>query len=122
MTSKRKEAGDAAEQTALNHLQERGLKLLQRNYRCRGGEIDLVMLERDTLVLVEVRTRSGARYGGAAASVDARKQKRIAMAARHLLMTQRNLARHPARFDVVALEPQSGGSHKLEWLRDAFRL
>ncbi len=122
MTTQRKDAGDAAEQAALDHLQQRGLRLLHRNYRCRGGEIDLVMLEQATLVLVEVRLRSDARYGGAAASVTARKQQRLIIAARHLLMTRRELARYPARFDVVALEPTAGGLLKLEWIRDAFRV
>ena len=122
MTTNRKEAGDAAELAALNHLQQRGLKLVLRNYRCRGGEIDLVMMERDTLVLVEVRLRSDARYGGAAASVIRRKQRRLETAARHLLMTRRDLTKYRARFDVVALEPQSDGLLELEWIRDAFRL
>jgi putative endonuclease len=118
----RREAGDAAEQAALEHLQAQGLKLIARNYNCRGGEIDLVMMERQTLVLVEVRLRADARFGGAAASVTARKQQRIVIAARHLLMTRRELTRHPARFDVVAIEPQADGLLKLEWIRDAFRM
>ncbi|MBC7982729.1 MAG: YraN family protein [Candidatus Obscuribacterales bacterium] len=122
MATLRKEAGDAAEQAALEHLQQRGLKLLHRNYHCRGGEIDLVMIDGTALVLVEVRLRSDLRYGGAAASVDRRKQQRLTIAARHLLTTHRELGRYPARFDVVALEPQSDGLLKLEWIRDAFRL
>jgi putative endonuclease len=122
MATARREAGDAAEQAALEYLQERGLKLIARNYTCRGGEIDLVMLERQVLVLTEVRLRADLRYGGAAASVTARKQQRIMIAARHLLMTRRELARHPARFDVVAIEPQADGLLKLEWIRDAFRM
>lgn len=122
MTTARREAGDAAEQAALKYLQEHGLKLIARNYTCRGGEIDLVMLERNVLTLIEVRLRGDARFGGAAASVTTRKQQRIMIAARHLLMTRRDLTRHPARFDVVAIEPQADGLLKLEWIRDAFRM
>jgi putative endonuclease len=122
MATQRREAGDAAEQAALEHLLQQGLKLVARNYNCRGGEIDLVMLERQTLVLVEVRLRKDSRFGGAAASVTSRKQQRLTIAARHLLMTRRELTRYPARFDVVAIEPQSDGLLKLDWLRDAFRI
>jgi uncharacterized protein (TIGR00252 family) len=80
MATARREAGDAAEQAALDYLREHGLKLIARNYSCRGGEIDLVMLERNVLTLVEVRLRGDARFGGAAASVTARKQQRITIA------------------------------------------
>ena len=94
-----------------------GLRLVARNYRTPGrggGEIDLVMRERDgTLVFVEVRKRAGARFGGAAASVGGGKQRRIVFAARHYLM--RLPAPPPCRFDVVSME---GGS--IEWMRAAF--
>jgi len=122
MATARREAGDAAERAALDYLQRHELKLIVRNYACRGGEIDLVMLERQTLVLIEVRLRADLRFGGAAASVTSRKQRRIALAARHLLMTRTDLSRYPARFDVIAVEPQPGGLLKLEWIRDAFRI
>jgi putative endonuclease len=118
----RQEVGLAGEAAALKYLEEKGLRLLLRNYRCRGGEIDLVMLDSTTLALIEVRLRSDLRYGGAAASVDTRKQKRLVLAARHLLMKQPELARYRARFDVMALTPQTGNATKIEWLRDAFRL
>ena len=81
----RKEAGRSAEQLALRHLHGAGLQVIARNFRCRCGEIDLVMLERTTLVLVEVRYRSSEDYGGAAASVTWRKQRRLACAARYRL-------------------------------------
>jgi len=121
MPTARREAGDAAERAALDYLQQHELKLVARNYSCRGGEIDLVMLERQTLVLVEVRLRADPRFGGAAASVTPRKQQRLTIAARHLLMTRRELAKYPARFDVIAIE-SLGATPKLEWIRDAFRL
>jgi putative endonuclease len=118
----RKEAGGAGEAAALKELQARGLKLLLRNHRCRQGEIDLVMLDGTTLALIEVRFRSDGAYGGAAASVDTRKQRRLITAARHLLMTRADLRRYRARFDVVALSPSSSRELQFEWIKDAFRL
>jgi putative endonuclease len=112
-----KQAGDAAEEQALQHLQRAGLRLLERNYRTPGrggGEIDLIMRAPDgTLVFVEVRRRAGGSHGGAAASVSALKQRRIILAARHYLL--RWGAPPPCRFDVVALEPAG-----IEWLQAAF--
>ena len=112
--------GDAAEQRALAHLQAAGLRLLQRNYRTPGrggGEIDLVMRERDgTLVFVEVRLRRSSLHGGAAASIGAVKQRRIVLAARHFLM---RLGRPPpCRFDVVLVD--AGEPPRIEWLQAAF--
>ncbi len=116
-TATTRQAGDAAEATALDHLQEAGLRLVQRNYRTPGrggGEIDLIMRERDgTLVFVEVRSRKGSSYGGAAASVSALKQRRIIFAARSYLM--RLTALPPCRFDVVSLE-----AGRIDWLKAAF--
>lgn len=112
-----KQAGDAAEDAALRHLQQAGLRLLERNYRTPGrggGEIDLIMRDKDgTVVFVEVRRRASASHGGAAASIGAGKQQRIILASRHYLMRNRTLP--PCRFDVILLE--NGG---VSWLRAAF--
>jgi putative endonuclease len=112
-----KRIGDAAEDEALRYLQEHGLQLVQRNYRTPGrggGEIDLIMRAPDgTCVFVEVRSRSTAEHGGAAASVGFAKQRRIIFAARHYLMQLRTTP--PCRFDVVLME-----SPGLEWLQAAF--
>ena len=112
-----KQAGDAAEEQALRHLERAGLRLLERNYRTPGrggGEVDLIMTATDgTLVFVEVRQRANARHGGAAASVSTQKQRRIIFAARHYLLRWR--AQPPCRFDVVALEPDG-----VLWLKAAF--
>ena len=112
-----KQKGDAAEDTALRHLQAAGLRLLERNYRTPGrggGEIDLILRALDgTLVFVEVRQRTSSTHGGAAASVSATKQRRIIFAARHYLMRLREPP--PCRFDVVVVEPA-----ELQWLRAAF--
>jgi len=108
-----KEIGDAGEERAARHLVAQGLAVIERNFRVRGGEIDLVCRDGATTVFVEVRRRAGADFGGAAGSVTPAKQRRIVLAARHWL------ARHGAgacRFDCVLIE---GG--KLEWMKDAFR-
>ena len=115
-----KSAGEEAEGRALAHLRQHGLELVCRNYRvargpaARAAEIDLVMREPDgTLVFVEVRARSGAAHGGAAASVSRAKQRRIAWAAQHFLLRLPQLP--PCRFDVVALDAGA-----LQWIRAAF--
>jgi putative endonuclease len=120
------ELGRAAEARALRHLEESGLQLLTRNYRCRAGEIDLVMLEpaAQVLVLVEVRSRSRSDYGRAAATISVDKQRRCSLAARHLLLTRPELRRLRARFDVVAIDPPAatGGQPTVTWIRNAFVL
>jgi putative endonuclease len=114
--------GRRAEDRALAYLESQGLKLLTRNHRCRGGEIDLVMQEGATLVLIEVRSRSRSDYGGAAASIGPRKQRRFILAARHLLRTRPALAKLRARFDVIAIDPgTTPGTTTLNWIKDAFR-
>lgn len=115
-----KAIGDEGEALALAHLQRAGLVLVERNYRvargphARGGEVDLILRERDgTLVFAEVRARAGANHGGAAASVGAAKQRRIVLAAQHYLL--RWASPPPCRFDVVAIDGDA-----LEWLPAAF--
>lgn len=106
--------GAAAEDAACGFLRRQGLALLRRNYRMRGGEIDIVArAPGGELVFVEVRCRSHAAWGGAAASVDARKRARLLLAARHYLMHHPHEA--ACRFDVVAID-----AGRLRWIRDAF--
>ncbi|MFZ5555904.1 MAG: YraN family protein [Pseudomonadota bacterium] len=108
--------GEQAETQAAALLAARGLRLVQRNYRCRFGEIDLIMRDGKTLVFVEVRARTHRGYGGAAASIDANKQARVVRAARHYLATLREL---PAcRFDAVLFEAD-GTAH---WIPSAFEV
>ena len=115
--------GRRGEDLACRHLEEQGLRLLERNYRCRAGEIDLVMLDGATLVLVEVRSRSSSDHGTAASTVGTRKQRRFTLAARHLLLTRPEFGRLAARFDVVAIDPGDAGEPpRLTWIRDAFRV
>jgi putative endonuclease len=119
VTTKRR--GDAAEAVALAHLQAHGLRLLAANFRTPGrggGEIDLVMRAADgTVVFVEVRQRSSARFGGAGASISAAKQRRIIFAARHYLMQLSTTP--PCRFDVVLVQG-TAEEQALEWLQGAF--
>jgi putative endonuclease len=110
----RQALGREAEARAEHMLLARGLALVQRNYRCRGGEIDLIMRDGGQLVFVEVRYRRSNSHGGALASVDARKRRRLVTAAQHYLMTSRWPG--PCRFDVVGLGESSEG----QWVRDAF--
>ncbi|HEY0940813.1 MAG TPA: YraN family protein [Steroidobacter sp.] len=116
----RKSIGLLGEELALQHLQAAGLKIIARNYRCKMGEIDLVMLDGPTLVLVEVRCRASQDYGGAAASVDWRKQRRLILAGEHLLMKRADLRRYPARFDVVAITTSPERDARIEWIKRAF--
>lgn len=111
--------GVLAEQAAATFLQRQGLHLLQRNYRCRFGEIDLILREGETVVFVEVRLRSRSDYGGAAASIDARKQHKLILAAQHYL--SRFSPPPPCRFDALLLSSVEGG-HGIEWVKGAFEL
>ena len=115
MSTSRQRDGAAAETLAAAFLARRGLAILARNYRCRGGEIDLVAREGATIVFVEVRYRSSRAFGGAGARVDARKQARILLAARHYLVGRGDVA---CRCDVVALDALDPA--RIEWIRDAF--
>jgi len=108
-------AGDRAEQIAAAYLQNKGLAVIESRYRCRWGEIDLILRDRDTLVFAEVRLRRSRTFGGAAASVDRRKQERLIATARHYLAGKRESA---CRFDVVLLERID--PPRIEWIRDAF--
>jgi putative endonuclease len=115
------EAGRAAETAAAAALEQLGYRILRRNFRARGGELDLVALDRETLAIVEVRYRAGGRFGGGAESITPAKRRRLALAARLLLVREPALARLPARFDVVEVSgPVDGLSCRL--IRDAFRL
>ena len=93
--------------------------LVRRNYRCRRGEIDLVMRDIDTLVFVEVRRRTSLAFGGGLDSIDARKRARLVAAAEHYLMMNRIGDESPCRFDVVAIDGPCRRA-TIEWVRDAF--
>ncbi|MCB1906215.1 MAG: YraN family protein [Rhodocyclaceae bacterium] len=112
-------AGATAESRAARHLRLHGGRILARNVRCRGGEIDLVVEDRGTIAFVEVRFRSGGSHGGAAASITRTKQARIVRAARHWLATDgRDHAHRACRFDALVFEGGRLGSP--HWMRGAF--
>lgn len=107
--------GAAAEEAAAAFLAARGLELLERNYRCRFGEIDLVLRDGSVLVFVEVRFRATATFGGAAESITAAKRRKLLRTARHYMAEHRQF---PAcRFDAVLL---NGDIDRIEWVVNAF--
>lgn len=108
--------GVQAELLAAQFLQQKGLILVQQNYRCRYGEIDLVMRDGDALVFVEVRLRSRADFGGAAASIGAAKQAKLIRTAQHYLAAQPRMS--ACRFDAMLLHAQDGS--QMEWIKNAF--
>ena len=111
------QTGKDAERLALRHLEQQGLRLLAQNWARRRGELDLVMLDGDTVVFVEVRYRQHAQWGGALASIDGRKHQKLILAAQHFLQQQTRWANHPCRFDVVTMDSTTP---RLNWLRNAF--
>lgn len=113
--------GRRAERRAERFLAAHGLELVARNYHCRFGELDLVMDEHGTLVIVEVRLRTGHALCSPAESVDAAKRSHIISATRHFLAATPAYGDRPVRFDLVAFGGD-GGENSPEWIRDAFRL
>lgn len=117
----RQESGQTAESLACKHLEENGLRLVTRNWRCKRGELDLIMLDGKTLVFVEVRFRKHLGWGGALESVDLRKRGKLILAAQQFLQTDPRWNKSQCRFDVVAIEPdKQHDSFQLNWLKSAF--
>lgn len=110
--------GSDAELLALRYLEQRGLLCLERNYRCKLGEIDIIMKQQDTLIFVEVRYRKQSAFGSAAESVTTTKQRKLIRAAQHYLQTHR-LFDSPCRFDVLAIGGES--SEQIDWIPNAFQ-
>ena len=111
--------GQAAEEAAQTYLEHQGLRLIERNFHCKMGEIDLIMQEAATLVFVEVRFRRNQAFGGAAASVTSSKQRKLHKTA--ALYLQRFNKQPPCRFDVIAMSVDSQGRLTCEnWIKNAF--
>ena len=108
--------GTAAERLAATFLQSHGLKLLETNYHCRFGEIDLILRDGDTLVFAEVRLRSSSNFGGAAESITAQKRQKLLKAARYYLAAGKKIPR--CRFDAVLLSGMS--KRDIQWIKNAF--
>jgi putative endonuclease len=111
--------GEKAERQALHFLIREGLKPVARNFRRRGGEIDLIMLHDDCLTFVEVRYRSSTRFSSPAPTVDCYKQRKLLRTAAMFLAGEQRYAGHTVRFDVVAIAGGVDGT--IEWIQDAFR-
>jgi len=110
--------GQQAEDDAYHYLQQQGMQLKERNYRCRYGEIDLIMEHGEVIVFVEVRYRRNKKYGGGIASVDRFKRRKIINTATHYLQQRDLYYRVPCRFDVVAIGFDK--QHPINWIKSAF--
>lgn len=109
--------GQQAELQACRFLQQQGLELIEKNYHCRQGEIDLIMKHQNTLVFIEVRFRKNARFGDAKESITSNKQHKIRTTALHYMQA---LTFEPnARFDVIAITGE-GKQQNFEWIQNAF--
>ncbi|MDA0679062.1 MAG: YraN family protein [Proteobacteria bacterium] len=117
-----RDKGSRFEQIALKHLVANNLQLIEQNFHCRLGEIDLVLRDGESLVFVEVRYRKSNRFASAAHSVNKQKQAKIARTAAMYLARHPALSRCTVRFDVVAFDSADSDHGALQWIRDAFRV
>lgn len=108
------------EDQARRYLGARGLELMEANYRCRFGEIDLVMRDGDTICFIEVRFRKSLDFGGASASITPAKQRRIVKAALFYLSGKRQSMRQALRFDALLIQQHAGSELEYNWIRNAF--
>lgn len=118
--SKNLRKGLRFEDQASEYLQEHGLVLLHSNYRCRFGEIDLVMRDGDTLCFIEVKFRKSRLFGGAAASIPQAKQRKIIKTTLFYIASHKHLANQAMRFDALLIQRQADGSNHINWIQNAF--
>jgi len=109
--------GERAEQWACDYLLQQGLALITKNYRCKAGEIDLVMKHQNSLVFIEVRYRKNQQFGGALASVTTAKQHKLRLTAEHYL--QHKAVKSYSRFDVIAISGEQTPP-LINWIQNAF--
>jgi putative endonuclease len=121
MSDSRRSLGQNGEEIAADFLQGRGYTILARNYRRRSGEIDIIAREKEVLVFIEVKTRSGGTYGSPAAAITPRKQRQISRTAQYYLAEQ-DLFDTPARFDVITVVFDNNHQPEIELIPDAFDL
>lgn len=117
-------SGKAAEAFAQQYLQRQGLTLISQNYRCKYGEIDLIMRDKNTTVFVEVRYRKSNRFGSGAETVNYYKQRKLLAAASHYLQRNARAAKHPCRFDVLSLTASPDHAtepYAVQWIADAIQ-
>jgi putative endonuclease len=111
--------GNLAEDAALKHLQANGLTLLTRNYRCKVGEIDLIMRDANEIAFVEVRYRKSSRYGTGLESVSSAKVRRPTRAAHHFLQNSGTDDTHYCRFDIMSVTGERTNM-QFDWIKEAF--
>jgi putative endonuclease len=114
--------GYQAEIYAEKYLVKQGLSFIERNFRSKTGEIDLIMCDKSSLIFIEVRYRKNACFGGALASVDKRKQHKLIKTAQYYLICHPKYAKMACQFDVVAIQGDFSTQPKLEWIKNAFGL
>src|SRR5262245_58211166 len=119
MTEPRQAVGKAGEEAAVQYLRQHGYRILERNYRCRFGEIDLIARDGSMLAFVEVKTRRSQKYGSPAAAVTFQKQRHLIKASQTYLM-QKKKTHELCRFDVVTVEMEAQQPH-IELIKDAFQ-
>ncbi len=107
--------GEQSEQLACDYLLQQGLQIVDRNFRCKYGELDLIMLDANTLVIIEVRFRKSDKYGGALESITRKKQARIIATTQYYLM--KNKLKNSVRFDVITLS----NDRNINWIKNAFQ-
>jgi putative endonuclease len=108
------------EDQARRYLGAQGLRLVESNYRCRFGEIDLIMRDQDTLCFIEVRYRHSLNFGGASASITPAKQRRIIKAALFYLSSGRQTMNQALRFDALLIQRRSDENTEINWIQNAF--
>lgn len=119
MADSKQTIGDAGERCAEVYLNQKGMQLIARNYRCRYGEIDLVMRDGDCVVFVEVKRRKHARFGTPLEMVSISKQGKLRFAAEHYIATNKIPAQQAMRFDVVGIL-SDGIESSVQWVQNAF--
>ena len=115
MASPKQKKGYTAEKKACAYLESQGLKLIERNFRIKSGEIDLIMREKEYLVFVEVRFRKSEDYETALESITAAKQRKVVRTAIHYLISKDCFEKVDCRFDVVAMN-----NRETHWIKNAF--
>lgn len=114
--------GKKAENHACNYLKTQGLQLVEKNYFCKAGEIDLIMFDSDELVLIEVKARKNIEHGHGAESVNHSKQKKLIKTANHFLLTRPDMQDKMVRFDIIEINFFDTKQAEINWIRDAFGL
>ena len=117
----KREVGNRGEELAVQFLKRKGIKIIERSYRVKAGEIDVIAKDRQTYCFIEVKSRSTDKFGTALEAVDSKKKKRMTRAALWYLQSRR-LTESPCRFDVVAIQQDGAEKPKIEWVQNAFEM